>query len=145
MEREPLPQYSASEVPEHVLEQFSQQLKRLEDNHSAEQAATQRQHAHEMTILQQQVQQAQQRYMTDEREWKKSKEVYTLQADALTRELEGTQKLLEEKEREDRKKQETFLHQLRGMEKQMNKRQEESKGHAQNVKELQVSQTKKCS
>jgi hypothetical protein len=131
---------TTTQVPEHVLQQFSQQLKRLEDNHLAEQAAMQRQNSQEKTQLQQQIQQAQQLHMTDEREWKKSKEYYTLQLDALKRELEGTQQLLEEKGREDRKKQETFLHQLRGMEKQMNKKQDESQGHGQKVKELQVSQ-----
>jgi hypothetical protein len=142
-------------VPEHVLEQFSKQLKRLEENHQAERAVMeqelqghiqqalekQRQEmAGQSQKTQHQLQHDMERQFDEKRgEWNRQKEGYTLRLDSLTRERDGTQELLEESQKEKRRMQDDQLKELRNMEKQMNVMEAEKDKHAARVKELEVS------
>lgn len=125
---------AAASIPENVYQQFSNQIQRLEENHEAEKVVLQqqmeaikRQHLQEVEELQQQ-----------QTTWNHKRENYRLQLDSLKRELEGTQQLLEENSKTEKKLQEAHLNQLRGMEKQINHKQDESKGYAGKVQELLV-------
>jgi hypothetical protein len=142
-------------VPEHMLEQFSKQLKRLEENHQAERAVMeqeldgrmqqamekQRQELEVQThATQQKLQHDMERQFEEQRgEWKRQKEGYTLRLDSLTRERDGTQELLEESQREKRRMQDGQLKELRNMEKKMNAIEAEKDRHEARVKELEVS------
>lgn len=128
----------AVEVPEHVLEQFSSQLKRLEDNHQMDMKVLQEQHQQELQELTTQLQRLQQDLNHVQGEKNRQKESLTLQLNSLKHELEGTQQLLQAKGKDDRKLQDSHLKQLRAMEKEMNRKEEENVELKQELKQKEV-------
>lgn len=134
--QEPAP---SSVIPDHVLNQFSEQLKRLEENHAAEKQAAQLRHEQEMQALKQELAQSQQSLRQAQVDAKRAKEGHTLKLDALQRELTGTQELLQDKEKEFKRLQQQHLKQLRDMEKQMFKAEDSSQGNVEKVRAMEVS------
>jgi len=133
--QEPAP--SPSVIPDHVLNQFSEQLKRLEENHAAEKQATQVRYEQEMQGLKQELVQAQQGLRQEKVDAKRAKEGQSLKLDALKRELTGTQELLQDKEKEFKRLQQQHLKQLRDMEKQMVKAEDNSQGNVEKVRSME--------
>ena len=141
-------------VPEHMLEQFSIQLTRLEENYQAERAVMEQerdnhiqqaleQQRQELAAQTQAAQQKSQQEITrqfDEQraEWKRKKEGYPLRLDSLTRERDGTQQLLEESHKEKKRMQDCQLQELRNMENKSNAMEAEKDKYEQKVKELEV-------
>jgi DNA anti-recombination protein RmuC len=151
---------AAGAVPEQqqtqMLEQFSKQLKRLEENHQAERATMeqelqgqisraldkQRQElAAQTQASQEKIQQEMTQELDEQRyEWKRQKENYILQLDSLTRERDGTQELLDTSQKEKTRMYNGQLKELRQMEKKMNVMEAEKDKHELRVKELEVSE-----
>jgi hypothetical protein len=138
VEEEVAPSTAQESIPEHVLNQFSEQLKRLEENHAAEKTEIQEHHDHEMQALQQNFSKAQHNLQQTQANNKRNNEGHTLKLDALQRELKGTQELLQDKDKEFKRLQEQHLKQLRGMEKQIFKQEDESHGNVNRVRSLEV-------
>jgi hypothetical protein len=155
----PIPNKQKS-VPEVVLQQFSKQLKQLEEKHKAEKRASQVQiagqlnrleenylsekvvaqerHSREIDSLRQELASAQQHLQQVHTDSRGTVEANKLKINSLQRELLGTKDLLKDKEKEFKKIQERHLQQLRGMEKEMNKTEDASMGNIERVKSLEV-------
>jgi len=125
-------------VAENVLEQFSSQLKRLEDNHQMERQALHEQHQQELQALTSHLQKLKQELDQVRGERNRQKESYTLQLDSLKHELEGTQQLLQGKGKDERKLQDQHLKQLRTMEKEMNQKEKANEKWKQELKDKEV-------
>lgn len=102
---------AAAALPEHLLEQFSKQLQRLEENFQAERLETQRRHENEIRLLQDhsacqetqrdlelRLQTELQRKDAQLQELARRNEGLKLKMDVLKREVVGTQQLLEAKD-----------------------------------------------
>jgi hypothetical protein len=141
--------------PGSLLEQFTLQLKRLEENHQAEMLETERRHAQEIesirfsinhdecesTRIQLEARLVAQIRETEERlhDVMKRNEGYQLKLDVLKREVEGTQALLEAKKADMGKFSEENLKHLRLWEKKVNEAESEIAKAKEYSKMLEIS------
>ncbi|GAX21883.1 hypothetical protein FisN_30Hh084 [Fistulifera solaris] len=141
--------------PESLLEQFTLQLKRLEENHQAEMLDTERRHAQEIESIRSSFNhdeceatrlQLEERLMAQIREKEerlhdvmKRNEGYQLKLDVLKREVEGTQALLEAKKADMGKFSEENLKHLRLWEKRVNEAEAEIAKAKEHSKMLETS------
>ncbi|GAX13790.1 hypothetical protein FisN_30Lh084 [Fistulifera solaris] len=141
--------------PESLLEQFTLQLKRLEENHQAEMLEIERRHAQEIELIRSSMNhedceltrmQLEERLMAQVREKEerlhdvmKSNEGYQLKLDVLKREVEGTQALLEAKKADMGKFSEENLKHLRLWEKKVNEAEAEIAKAKEHSKMLEIS------
>lgn len=142
---------TASVVPEEVLENFSNQIKRIEMNYQTERAELEQRHARELReagnheACQAAQSELESRFMAQIElkdsqlvELARRNEGYRLKLDMLKREVTGTQELLQERDGDVGKANEKYLRDLRAMEKQLNealKRAEQSQQETRNVQE----------
>lgn len=163
--RDPLPETQAVETSspeatpsasaENLLEQFTMQLKRLEENHQIEMMETERRHAQEIESIRSSINhgecdatriQLEERLMAQIREKEEKlrdviqrNEGYQLKLDVLKREVEGTQALLEAKNSDMGKFSEENLKQLRSWEKKVDEAEVEIQKAKEHSKSLEVS------
>lgn len=114
------PQNAAEPPTTEIMEQFSSQLQRLEENHQIEQEQMRKQYEQHVQALQSQLQTMSNQRQQDQREAQRHAEAWKLQKTSLEHELEGTQELLQAKQKDERKLQDAHLKELRTMEKKMN-------------------------
>lgn len=137
-------------VPEEVLNQFSQQLKRLEENHTLEKkqvadrfkneiSAMKRGYQQEVYALQQELAKSRQAMAQSQQEQSRNNESINKKVHGLERDLEQSRQIVKDHEREFKRLQERHLQQLRGMEKQVFQKEDESIGNVERLKSLEVS------
>ena len=121
--------------------QFSEQLQRLEEHHRQETETTNAQHEASLAHWQQQLQDREV-LMESQSQKAESDEMNSQQMlSKVSSELIQARELIADKVKEERKMQETHLNQLRGMEKQCNKKEDASNDRGQRIENLEVSTT----
>jgi chromosome segregation ATPase len=143
---------AATTIPDNVLENFSNQIKRIEENHQIERNEVEQQHKSEiqqLTTMHQTVVQSKKeledRLLSDLKkkdeqfdEICRRNEGYRLKLDVLKREVAGTQELLQARELDFKKLQEKHLHDLRAIEKQSNVVEHRATQSNEEVQKLQT-------
>lgn len=149
---EPLEDSASHRVPDQVLADFTQQLQRLEENFAAERDELMRQHARELdqlratmtheecqaqralleTSYQQQVEQLEERL----HDIAGKNEGYRLKIDVLQREVDGTKKLLEERDGDMGKTQEEHAQMVKTLQENLQREKQKSSQLEMNIKGL---------
>ena len=140
---------SADVIPEHILNQFSEQMKRLEENHAFEKretlerfkmdvSAMKRQHQQEIHVLKQELDKAKRVVIQSQQDVTRNNDMTKQRIDKLEKELEQSKQIVRDHEKEFKRLQEQHLQQLRGMEKQVFQKEDESMGNVERVKLLEV-------
>lgn len=145
----------ASAIPEQLLEQFSRQLERLEENYQAEREETLKRHTaeveelknsfnHDACVLERKLLEEKMQADLSERDEQLNKlvrinEGYKLKLDALKREVAGTQQLLEARDSDIGKVNEEHLRSLRGLENKLRESEEKAARFKRETEDLKRS------
>lgn len=98
----------------------------------------QQQHQQQVNTLMNQIKSIKEEFSKLHGEKNRQKESLMLQLDSLKHELEGTQQMLQDKTKEERKIQDAHLKQLRKMEKEMNQKEEVNENLRRQLEEKEV-------
>mmetsp|Transcript_27456 Transcript_27456/g.76982 ORF Transcript_27456/g.76982 Transcript_27456/m.76982 type:complete len:1235 (-) Transcript_27456:115-3819(-) len=144
------PTTDADSIPDHILEQFTKQLERLEQNHETEKLEYQQNFQYQLQQQKEQwklesiqmVQQAEKSVKEQmkgklEREFGRTKENLQLRIESLEHELEGTRALVDQRDKAKSKTQDSHLNELRAMESQMMAAEEAGNKSKERIKELE--------
>lgn len=142
---------AAAVVPDEVLENFSNQIKRIEENYQIERSDMEQRHARELQeaanheFCELARREVEERLMADIKvkdeqlqELCRRNEGYRLKLDVLKREVTGTQDLLQARDSDVVKANQKFLNDLRAMEKQLVAAERKASMSQEDVQKLQI-------
>jgi len=128
-----------------LQERFSEQLQRLEENHQMETQQWQNQYNKDMDQWQRKFETLSKEYQREKLDRKRLEESNQAEEKSLKSEIARVNEMLELKDEEEKKLQESHLQALRDMEREVFRKEDESKENETKVKTHEVSHRSTCS